>query len=296
MREKELNFNAALLLVCIATCSYAQHADNEELQKMHDEDQRARSVPNINWLVLSRQDSLREARVHEMIRDGKIITAKDYYNSAMIFQHGRDTIASSMAVKHMRKAIELDSTMNRWLLAAAIDRDLMRRGQPQIYGTQYVKESMDAKWSRYKIDSTKVTDVERKYYGVETLAEQKVKEYEMNLLSISDYYAQTNSLEKTMDLIKSEFKKKKQATYNVGEIGLLIFGDELMNSDKKNEALKILKLNTELNPNGYRAFHYYGDCLLQLGKKKEAINAYKRSLEINPDDKSVAKILEGLAK
>ncbi|HMG93191.1 MAG TPA: hypothetical protein VK589_24210, partial [Chryseolinea sp.] len=115
-----------LLSYVLSAC--AQPSDNVELQKMYDEDQRSRSTPNIDWMTLTRQDSLREIRVYEFIKDGKIVTAKDYYNSAMIFQHGRDTIASSMAVNHMKKAIELDSTMNKWLLAAAIDRDLMRRG------------------------------------------------------------------------------------------------------------------------------------------------------------------------
>ena len=273
-----------------------QPADNAELQKMHDEDQHSRSVPNIDWRILSRQDSLREVRVHEMIKEGKIVTAKDYYNSAMIFQHGRDTIASSMAVKHMRKAMELDSTMNKWLLAAAIDRDLMRRGKPQIYGTQYVKEMGEDKWKRYKIDSMKVSDEERREYGVESLAEQKVKERELNMLSLSDYYDEKKSIESTLELINTEFKKGARAAYNVSEVGLLMFGDELMNTDKMEEALKVLKLNTELYPKGYRAFHLYGDCLLKLDKKDEAINAYEKALKLNPKDSSAEKILKELKK
>ena len=274
----------------------SQPADNAELQKMHDEDQHSRSVPNIDWRILSRQDSLREVRVHEMIKEGKIVTAKDYYNSAMIFQHGRDTIASAMAVKHMRKAMELDSTMNKWLLAAAIDRDLMRRGKPQIYGTQYVKEMGEDKCTRYKIDSMKVSDEERREYGVESLAEQKVKERELNMLSLSDYYDEKKSIESTLKLINTEFKKGAKAAYNVSEVGLLMFGDELMNTDKMEEALKVLKLNTELYPKGYRAFHLYGDCLLKLDKKDEAINAYEKALKLNPKDSSAEKILKELKK
>jgi tetratricopeptide (TPR) repeat protein len=281
-----------LLVLLLCTLSvYTQPSDNAELQKMHDEDQRARTSSNINWLVLSKQDSLREVRVHEFIKEGKIVTAKDYYNSAMIFQHGRDTIASSMAVKHMKKAIELDSTINNWLLAAAIDRDLMRRGKPQIYGTQFVKEQGETKWKRYKIDSTKVTDEERQKYGVETLAEQKVKEYEMNLLSLSDYYATTNSIEKTIGLIKTEFKKKKKAEYNVSEIGLIMFGDELMNSEKNEDALKILRLNTELYPSGYRAFYMYGDCLMKVNRRDDAIKAYQKSSELAPTNEKIKKKL-----
>ena len=56
----------------------------------------------------------------------------------MIFQHGRDYVAYGMAVQLMRKFIELDSTANKWLLIAAIDRELLSRNKPQIYGTQYV--------------------------------------------------------------------------------------------------------------------------------------------------------------
>ena len=279
-----------LLLFCTFSAC-AQPSDNTELQKMYDEDQSARSSANIDWMVLSKQDSLREVKVYEFIKAGKIVTAKDYYNSAMIFQHGRDTLASSMAVKHMRKAIELDSTMNKWLLAAAIDRDLMRRGKPQIYGTQFVMEQGETKWKRYKIDSTKVTDEERREYGVETLAEQKVKEYEMNLLSLSDYYATTNSIDKTIELIKTEFKRKIEVKYNVSEMGLIMFGDELMNSEKNEEALKVFRLNTELYPGGYRAFYMYGDCLLKVNRREDAIKAYQKSSELAPNNERIKKKL-----
>jgi tetratricopeptide (TPR) repeat protein len=273
--------------------AHAQPSDNIELQKMYDEDQRSRTTHRIDWRELTKQDSLREMKVNEFIRDGRIVTAKDYYNSAMIFQHGRDTVASSMAVKHMRKAIELDSTMNRWLLAATIDRDLMRRNRPQIYGTQYVKEGEETKWKRYRIDSATVTDEERKYYGVETLAQQKVKEYELNLRSLSDYYASSKSIDKTVDLIRAEFKKKRNAEYNVSEVGLLIFGDELIAAKKNDEALKIYKLNTELYPDLYRPYYYLGECLLKLDRKEDARKAFRKSLELNPkNDRARDKLKE----
>jgi hypothetical protein len=147
----------------------AQQKDNPELAKMYKDDQTARQVTNIDWMSLMKQDSARRVRVYQLIEEGKVSTAKDYYHSAMIFQHGGDTDASRMAVEHMKKAIALDSSMNKWLLAAAIDRDLMRRGEPQIYGTQFVKwnqEGKDGKWERYKLDSTIISDEERKRYGV----------------------------------------------------------------------------------------------------------------------------------
>lgn len=267
--------------------------NNSELQKMYNEDQGSRMTKIIDWKILLKQDKEREKRVYEMIDSGLIVTAKDYYNSAMIFQHGNDTLASSMAVKHMKKAIELDSTINKWLLAAAIDRDLMRRQKPQIYGTQYIKNNGETKWRRYDIDTTQVTDNERKFYHVETLAEQLDKERNMNLIKISDFYSKDNSINNTIKLIKSEFKKGKNSTYNTSESDINKFGYELLKSKKENEALLILNLNTKLYPNGFNTFDSYGECLLLLGKKERGIKAYKKSLELNPNNENARKIING---
>src|SRR5688500_3916467 len=242
-----LNLLHIIVLLFLPLTVFSQ-TDNAELQKMYTEDQASRSVSNIDWNVLSKEDSLREVRVYALIKTGQVVTAKDYYNSAMIFQHGRDTLASKMAVAQMKKAIELDSSINKWLLAAATDRDLMRRGKPQIYGTQYVKNWGDTKWKRYTIDTTQVTDAERRVYGVEILAEQLVKERNMNLKSISEFYSGSNSLENTIELIKSENKKGNNATYNTTENAINSFGYELMNAKKLNEALQIFLLNTRLYP------------------------------------------------
>ncbi|HEY5918888.1 MAG TPA: tetratricopeptide repeat protein, partial [Chryseolinea sp.] len=77
--------------------------------------------------------------------------------------------------------------------------------------------------------------------------------------------------------------------YNVSEIGLIMFGDELMNSEKNEEALKILGLNTELYPGGYRAFYMYGDCLVKLNRRDDAIKAYQKSLELAPNNEKIKK-------
>lgn len=278
------------MLFSFNACS--QVIDNAELQKMYNEDQGSRMVKNINWSILLKQDSLRQSRVYELIKENKIITGKDYYNSAMIFQHGNDTIASSMAVKQMKKAIELDTTVNRWLLAAAIDRDLMRRNKPQIYGTQYIKMGEHGKFELYKIDTTKITDQERKYYRVETLAQQRAKVHNMNLISISTYYATPNSIDKTISLIKIENQKGLKSAYNVSEDEVNSFGYELMNASKNEEALAIFKLNTVLYPNSANTFDSYGECLLKLNHKQEGLKAYKKSLDLNPKNDNARKILE----
>ena len=290
---KILKLAKAMFILLLPLSVYSQ-TDNTELQKMYNEDQGSRSAKNIDWSLLTKQDKEREKRVYELIKSNQVLTARDYYNSAMIFQHGDDTVASSMAVKQMRKAIELDATIDKWLLAAAIDRDLMRRQKPQIYGTQYVKNTGEAKWRRYKIDTTQVTDDERKYYNVETLSAQVEKERNMNLEPISALHEQNNEIKKTIELIKIENKKGQKSTYNTSEGEINSFAYELLNSGKKNDALEVFLLNTELYPEEFNTFDSLGECLLLLGKKEEGIKAYEKSLKLNPKNENARQVINGV--
>ena len=290
---KILKLAKAMFILLLPLSVYSQ-TDNTELQKMYNEDQGSRSAKNIDWSLLTKQDKEREKRVYELIKSNQVLTARDYYNSAMIFQHGDDTVASSMAVKQMRKAIELDATIDKWLLAAAIDRDLMRRQKPQIYGTQYVKNTGEAKWRRYKIDTTQVTDDERKYYNVETLSAQVEKERNMNLVPISTLHEQYNEIKKTIELIKIENKKGQKSTYNTSEGEINSFAYELLKSGKKNDALEVFLLNTELYPEEFNTFDSLGECLLLLGKKEEGIKAYEKSLKLNPKNENARQVINGV--
>ncbi|MCY1235673.1 Tetratricopeptide repeat protein [compost metagenome] len=289
--KKRIPFQILLLL--LFTLQAFSQTDNPELQKMADDDQSARMASDINWMILNKEDSLRRVRIFELIKEDKVKTAKDHFNSGIVFQHGNDTIDSRIAVQSFKKAIELDATLNKWWYAAAVDRDLMRRGQPQIYGTQFVKnQATNNKWARYKIDTTKVTDEDRSYYSVESLAEQIKKERFMNLKSVSSYYESNNSIDKTIKFIEQEFKKGTESEYNSSEEEINNFGYSLLNANKNEDALKIFKLNTKLYPNGFNTFDSYGECLMKLGQKKEALKAYKKSLALNPQNDNARKIIE----
>jgi tetratricopeptide (TPR) repeat protein len=277
-------------LALLSPYLFAQ-VDNAELKIMYEEDQGARMTPDVDWKKLIKEDSMRQSRVDEMLRKNLVKSAKDHYHAAMIFQHGSDTTDSYKAVTLMKKAIALDSTINPWLLAAAIDRHLMRKGEPQIYGTQYIKMHDEEKWRRYNIDSTKVTDEERRKYNVETLAEQKIKERSMNLLPLWSFYSSEKSIDKTIEHIKAEVKKGNHSTYNVSESGINEFGYELMGKNLLSEALKVFELNTKLFPSGFNTYDSYGECLLKLGQKKEAKTAYEKSLQLNPKNENAKKVL-----
>lgn len=280
------------LLLLFSVKTFSQMKDNPELQKMADDDQNARKADRINWKILNREDSLRRVRIFVLLQEDKVKTAKDNFNSGIVFQHGGDTISSGMAVKSFEKALKMDPGLNRWWYAAAVDRDLMYRKKPQIYGTQFIKDkTTNSKWARYKIDTSKITDEQRKYYSVETLQEQEQKEREMNQTSLNDAYASENSIDKLIILIKAEHKKSIQSSYNISENAINNFGYRLVRDNKTTDALKVFKLNTQLYPDAWNTYDSYGEILLKSGQTKEALENYKKSLELNPENENAKKII-----
>ena len=280
-----------LLSLGIMTIAYSQDKpkDNQELIEIYKNDQADRLTDNIDWEIVSKKDSLREVRIYQLLDSNIVQTSLDYHNAAMIFQHGGDSTAYGMAVKLMRKSIELDSTANKWLLAAAIDRYLLSIDEPQIYGTQYQKFGSEP-WQLGKMDTTKISDAERIEYGVETLAQQREKVKRMNLKKLSELITEGKSIDEIIEFIKSE--NLSESNFDLSESGINSFGYNLMGKEKTEEALKIFKLNTELYPNGFNTWDSYGECLFMLEKKEEGIIAYKKSLQLNPKNKNAETIIE----
>jgi len=262
--------------------------DNAELIEIFKSDQADRRTENISRDIINYNDSLREARVYELLDSNKVRTSRDYNNAALIFHHGEDSIAYGMAVKLMRKSIEIEPTRNKWLLARAIDRDLLSRNKPQIYGTHY-KRLDDQTVVREEMDTTKVADAERIECGVETLAKQREKIKRLNRKKLRELLNDGNSVAELIRFVKQE--NINDSEYDLSESAINSIGYQLMNQEKKEEALGIFKLNTELYPTSFNVFDSYGECLLALGDKEDAITAYKKSLELNPKNINAEKVL-----
>lgn len=107
--------------------------------------------------VLNQRDTSRRDRLQVLVAASALGSAKSYYHAAMLMQHGTDSAAYLQAHEWARRSEELDSTRIdvRWLVAASWDRYQMSRGALVLYD----------------LDQTHVTDQERKYRGVGTLAE-----------------------------------------------------------------------------------------------------------------------------
>ena len=179
-----------LLILAVAAPSWAcsrggiprnEHTiPDPELTRLFEEDQASRSGPleQVDMAALNRQDSTRRQAARGRAKAGALRTALDYYHAAMIFQHGLDSTAYALAHRWATQSQALDSTnlTVRWLVAATWDRYQMSRNLPQWYGTQ--TDRMPRGTGRvvlYTIDTTHVTDAERQWRGVGTLAELRTR-------------------------------------------------------------------------------------------------------------------------
>jgi hypothetical protein len=152
-------------------------ATNEELRRIYDDDQADR-VGNVLRDGVMERDAARRARVSEILATVGARTADDYFFAAMVFQHGQEVASYERAQELAMKALAVDPSHRRarWLVAAATDRALVARGQPQRYGTQFHVD-LAGRWSMPPVDAS-VSDEERARWNVPPLAEalRKVRE------------------------------------------------------------------------------------------------------------------------
>lgn len=122
------------------------------------------------------RDWRRRRRVQELIAAGALSAPEDFYHAAMILQHGTRLADYWQAHELAKRAADLGYRPARWLVAAALDRWLMRQGKPQKYGTQYTTVGkwwqgwrIGRKYRLWDVDPA-TTDEERQEWGVPPLA------------------------------------------------------------------------------------------------------------------------------
>ena len=170
---------ACRALIAMAACSRPAPTQPEReaaLKALFEADQAARSGPieQVDMDALNKTDSTHRDSLRVLVAAGTLATSSSYYQAAMLLQHGVDSNAYRQAHDWARESERLDSTRVevRWLVAATWDRYQMSRGEPQWYGTQSARvHGGKGALVLYAIDLTRVTDRERKYRGVGTIAE-----------------------------------------------------------------------------------------------------------------------------
>jgi tetratricopeptide (TPR) repeat protein len=154
---------------------------NRELWSIRDDDQEDRETEKPDWEAIRKRDLRRRARVREILAADGVTTAMDYYNAALVMQHGDSAEEYRQAYDLAMRAVAIDpkNTGAAWLAAAAEDRYLQCIGKPQIYGTQFRRVS--GVWTLDPIDESAVTDEERARMHVPPLADAKRHAAEANI-------------------------------------------------------------------------------------------------------------------
>jgi hypothetical protein len=157
---------------------FACASENQELLKMYENDQSERK----NNLYSPSADAKRLKRAKEMLEEGLLKTANDYYHAAIIFQHGGTPSDYKTAQNLATKASKLDPNNDsaKWLACAAEDRYLLSVGKAQIWGTQFRMLKGETEWSLEPFDRTAKTDAQRIQNSVRTLEQTQVKLDSMN--------------------------------------------------------------------------------------------------------------------
>jgi tetratricopeptide (TPR) repeat protein len=243
-----------------------------------------------------RQKNLRIQKVNDFHEKGRINTGNDYFWAAMILLEARDTLVIDQSIDFITKAIELDTSIRKSFYPYFIDNSLKLRGKPQIYGTVYDDKIEGIPWKLYKIDTSIISDSQREYYDILPLEQIRLNEVKMNKKMLYDYYSETKSTDKTINLIKKEFSKGNESDYLVQESTINDFGYHLIRDYKYEEALIVFLINVEFYPNTYNTYDSLGECYLLMNEKELAINAYLRSLEINPNNENAKKVLRKLER
>ncbi|HUA78738.1 MAG TPA: hypothetical protein VL997_00080 [Dyella sp.] len=157
----------------VAAASSPDHA----LARVAAADQADRETgPNkIDWSVVGKRDAIRREQVMQLLNAGGIRTAEDYFDAALIFQHGDTMQDAQLALALATVASRMDANNRdaRVLAADAWDRVMTQAGKPQWYGTQFVRSKTTGKWELYPTEPGVITEAQRKAIGLPTLEEDK---------------------------------------------------------------------------------------------------------------------------
>lgn len=165
--------------------------DNLEVKSLYNADQEDRKAvfrPSAsgpskkNADTIWANDAARIKKVRLLIQKNSLRTAADYWRAAFIMQHGTEMEDFRLAFSLATLATELapENKQYKWIAAAAWDRILVRKKQPQWYGTQFAADPASGKQVQAPLAENAIDDAERQQMGVPTLKESEEMLKEIN--------------------------------------------------------------------------------------------------------------------
>jgi len=151
----------------------------------------------------------------------------------------------------------------------------------QIFGTQHIQKEKGGQYELYKLDTTKVSDIEREEHGVTTIADQAEEVERMNKSQLIEVYGKNNSIEEVKVLCEQDNVASKQ--YDLSWKGLILFGNQLKRLGKIDDCCQIVELAIKFYPKESDLYHALGLLFEEIGNKDKALEMIKYSLELNPN-------------
>ncbi len=120
--------------------------------------------------------------------------------------------------------------------------------------------------------------------------------YDAPKRSIAETLMKTISTSGITTAIKQyrDLKATKPNEYDFSEGVLNTVGYQLLQMDKKPEAIEVFKLNVELYPNSFNTYDSLGEAYMVSNNNELAIANYKKSVELNPNSQSGIRALARL--
>jgi hypothetical protein len=145
---------------------------NDQLKRIFMEDQAVRQQSSVDWPSITKLDAQHRSDTSTLLAHDLVNTAQDYFEAAVIFQHGVTSNDFLLAHTLAIIAVQKGNHDALWIASASLDRYLRAIGQPQIYGTQF-RTPPGEPVTQEPYNRTLVSDALRMQLGVPTLAEQK---------------------------------------------------------------------------------------------------------------------------
>lgn len=142
---------------------------NTELEKLYYEDKNERESNTIQSEKELTDNT--KKRIETLKKMLPAVDTEEIWNChyiAYLLHHGDSTEDYKLAHYYAKKAVEMGSSVTKWLYAATLDRLLISQGKPQKYGTQF--KLIDSKKVYFPTDGT-ISEEEKIKHGVEYINE-----------------------------------------------------------------------------------------------------------------------------
>ncbi|MBN8542513.1 MAG: hypothetical protein J0L82_19135 [Deltaproteobacteria bacterium] len=134
----------------------------------------------VDWKLVQPRDEARRKRVGEIFGEGCFKTSEDFAAAALVYQHGTIPDHFFQTFIWAKRAVELGDPKQKWLMAAGIDRYLVKSGRKQLFATQASKENARPCWCLEEVEST-FPEKLRIEYGKKSLREMLAWVQSLNL-------------------------------------------------------------------------------------------------------------------